>query len=272
MPIDRNPQAEPMAHESMVRNLTAQAEAIWPQERELVRRYPLPRAARILDLGCGTGEIVLRLAEEFAEASVLGVDLHQPHLDVARERCRRHGRRIEFRRGDAFALELPERSFDLVLCRHMLQAVPEPWRVLEQIRRVAKPGGVVHLAAEDYGMIHFHPCTIDAERFFREGPMAFGARTGTDLRSGRKAFTWLRQLGFHDARVDYVMVDTVRVPRAILVAIFEAWRDGYAEIIAANTDQPRAEVAAGFDAIVASLRDPDSYGVWQLPIVSGRAP
>ncbi len=60
---DLNPQAKQMADESMVRTLDAQARAIWPQEVELFRRYSLPSEARILDAGCGTGEISSRLAE-----------------------------------------------------------------------------------------------------------------------------------------------------------------------------------------------------------------
>jgi len=54
---DLNPQREQMAHESMVRTLAAQFEAIWPQERPLVERHGLSGAVRVLDAGCGTGTI-----------------------------------------------------------------------------------------------------------------------------------------------------------------------------------------------------------------------
>lgn len=72
---DLNPQAKQMADESMVRNLDAQARAIWPQEMELIRRYALPPEPHILDAGCGTGEISSRLAEMFPKAVVLGIDI-----------------------------------------------------------------------------------------------------------------------------------------------------------------------------------------------------
>ena len=99
-----SPQAEQMADESMVRNLAAQAEAIWPQESQLFSRYHLPEGARILDLGCGTGEISLRLAELFPTAQVTGVDLEEAHLRRARERCAALGVRVRFQAGDALAL------------------------------------------------------------------------------------------------------------------------------------------------------------------------
>ena len=83
---DLNPQAKQMADESMVRNLSAQAQAIWPQEVPLLRRYALPSEPRILDAGCGTGEASSRLAELFPRASVLGVDIVDSHLELARTR------------------------------------------------------------------------------------------------------------------------------------------------------------------------------------------
>src|SRR6266540_7052660 len=83
---DLNPQSKQMADESMVRTLDAQARAIWPQEVELIRRYGLGPEIRILDAGCGTGEAASRLAEMFPRASVLGVDILDPHLDEARRR------------------------------------------------------------------------------------------------------------------------------------------------------------------------------------------
>ena len=83
---DLNPQAKMMADESMVRNLDAQARAIWPQEVGLFRRYGLPEEARILDAGCGTGEAASRLAELFPRARVLGVDILDKSLELARSR------------------------------------------------------------------------------------------------------------------------------------------------------------------------------------------
>jgi len=261
-----------MAHESMVRTLAAQAEAIWPQERPLLARYGLPQHARVLDVGCGTGEILWRMAAEHPGFDLTGIDVHEPHLELARRRAEGLDGRLRFRVGDAYALDLPDDSFDLVLCRHVLQAVPEPERIMAEMARVARPGGVLHLVVEDYGMIHCHPCAVDADRFWREGPITLGQRTGTDLMIGRSAFSRLTALGLDDVRVDYVVVDTQRVARELLATVFVAWRDGYTEIIARHTRFSVDEVRASFDAIIASFRDPHAYGVWLLPVVSARVP
>ena len=62
--LDPNPQAAQMAHESMVRNLERQAEAIWPQESRFLDRYHLAPGKCVVDVGCGTGEIAWRLAAQ----------------------------------------------------------------------------------------------------------------------------------------------------------------------------------------------------------------
>ena len=62
MSHEHNPQAAQMGDASMLRTLDFQAQAIWPQESALFARYGLTGALRILDLGCGSGEITRRLA------------------------------------------------------------------------------------------------------------------------------------------------------------------------------------------------------------------
>ncbi len=261
-----------MADESMVKNLAAQAEAIWPQERELVASYGLAGQLRILDLACGTGEITARLAEMFPEAELVGVDLHEAHLDRARTRCAFAGSRVRLLRGDAFALELPADEFDLAVCRHLVQAVPEPERVAAELARVTKPGGRPHFVAEDYGMMHFFPTHTDIDRFWVDGPTEFASRTGSDLRIGRKLVTILRGLGLEQLRVDYVVVDTLRVPVETFAAIWTAWRDGYSEAIAGETRFTLDEVHERFDDMLAAIRDPGGYAVWLLPVVSAVRP
>src|SRR5437868_2912003 len=110
---ENSPQAKEMAHESMVRNLAAQIEAIWPQEEPIFARNAPRAAASILDVGCGTGELAPRLLERFPGASYLGVDLEEPHLERARARCAAFGARARFERGDALELPCRDGQFEL---------------------------------------------------------------------------------------------------------------------------------------------------------------
>jgi len=267
---DLNPQAKQMADESMVRNLAAQALAIWPQEVELIRRYGLSDDLHILDAGCGTGEISSRLADLFSRARVLGVDILDQHLDVARSRYARFAPRLTFEHRSLFELGLPDRTFDLTVCRHVLQSIPHAERALAELMRVTKRGGRLHVIAEDYGMLQFQKGPLDPTEFWAEAPRKFGHATGTDLFIGRNIFGLLAALGARDIAIDYVIVDTLRVPRATFAAIIEAWRDGYAEDTAAATRFSHAEVLAYFNQMIANINDPQGYAVWFVPVVSAR--
>ncbi len=263
-----NPQAEQMADESMVRTLAAQAECIWPQERLLFERYGLADDCRVLDAGCGTGEISSRLAAMLPRAMVLGVDVLDVHLERARRRHHQLAPRLTFENRSIFELGLPERSFDLVVCRHVLQSIPYPERALAELVRVTRPGGRLHVIAEDYGMIHFQPRQLDSDDLWEVAPKEFGRATATDLRLGRRAYSLLRNLGLREITVDYVVVDTVRAPRPAFAAIWTAWRDGFVEPIGRYTRVSEADARAQFDDMIATIEDPDGYGVWFVPVLA----
>ena len=254
-----------MADESMVRNLAAQAEAIWPQEEPIVDRHPIGSGAA-LDVGCGTGEITARLAAKYPDATFVGVDLEEPHLERARTRCAELGARVRFQTADALHLPFDDGAFDFVVCRHVLQAVSDPLQLLAEIRRVLRSGGRTHLIAEDYGMLYCHPTELDADDFWQVVPRRFEKAVGCDLHVGRKTFTMLHDLGFRDVRVDYLVVDTLRVPREIFARIWEAWRDGYTDSIGEHGGMPREEVERRWREMIDCVRDPRGYALWQIPL------
>lgn len=272
---NRNPQAEQMGDESMARNLAYQAEAIWPQELPLFDRYGLSGALRILDLGCGTGQITRRLAERYPQSTLLGIDILEGNLALARRDSAEFGERIIYAQGDAFALQLDDAAFDLVVCRHMSQAVPDFPSVLREITRVLKPGGWLHLLTEDYAMLHLpanDASGFDPDRFWLDIAIAFLHSIGCDGRIGRHSPALLQQAGYQNIAMDYAVVDTLRVPRATFAGIIKAWRDGYAQPLADASGRNVAEVLADFDRMITAIETPPQYAVWQVPIASARKP
>ena len=258
-----------MADESMVRNLAAQAEAIWPQEEPIFDRHPFGRAD-VIDIGCGTGEITARLAAKYPQASLTGVDLEQAHLERARARCSAFGSRVRFEVGDALALRFDDATFDVAVCRHLVQAVPDASRVFGEMKRILRPGGRMHVIAEDYGMLWCHPTRLDADGFWQRLPPRYAAAIGCDLHIGRKTFTVLHDLGMEDIAVDYIPVDTVRVPRETFARIWEAWRDGYTDAMAQHCGVTREELDERWREMIDCVRDPRGYALWQVPVWTAR--
>lgn len=270
---DLNPHGKQMADESMVRNLDAQARAIWPQELPLLRRYDLPEECLILDAGCGTGEGSWRLADLFPRARVLGVDILDQSLDLARSRhAARFAPRLSFENQSIYELRAADGTYDLTVNRHVLHSIPHPERVLAELKRVTKRGGWLHLIPEDYGMLHFHRAALDPRDFWHDGTSHFSAATSTDLFIGRHTYQILVDLGLADIQIEYIVVDTLRVPRETFAEIITAWRDGYVDPIAEHTRFTAEEATAYFDQMIADIRHPRRYAVWMVPVVSARVP
>ncbi len=269
MATDLSPQKQHMSDESMVRTLAAQTEAIWPQERALVLSYRLPASAEVLDVGSGTGEFTVRLAQLLPQARLLGIEILPQHVAYARQQHARFAPRLDFKTGDAFALDFPDAQFDFVACRHVLQSVPEPQRVITELIRVTRPGGRLHLLAEDYGMIHAYPTRREMDGFWQRAMAGFVKAMQVDPRIGRRAWTELQLRGVRKLAVHYITVDTLRVPRATMAGIFEAWRDGYANTVAELAGMPAEEARAGFTNMIDCIRNPHGYAVWHVPVVTG---
>lgn len=102
------------------------------------------RGSRVLDLASGRGEPAIRAAHRAgSEGYVLGIDLYEGLLDMARERAQREGvANLELRAGDARELDdVPEASFDAVTCRWGLMYMHDPVAVLTKARRALAPSG-----------------------------------------------------------------------------------------------------------------------------------
>jgi ubiquinone/menaquinone biosynthesis C-methylase UbiE len=268
--MELNPQARQMADESMVRNLDAQARAIWPQEAPLFETYDLPDEPSILDAGCGTGEISSRVAELFPRSRVLGVDIIDEHLELAQTRYARLAPRLRFEHQSVFALDARDASFDLTICRHVLHSIPHADRVVAELVRVTRPGGYLHLIPEDYGMLHFGHAAMNPSDFWHQVPAAMGPATGVDLFVGRNMYAILRDLGLERITADYIVVDTLRVERETFASILQAWRDGYAASIGEVTAFDEATARGYFDQMIGNVRDPRGYAVWFVPVYSAR--
>lgn len=103
----------------------------------------LPRGRlRILDVGCGTGELSLLLAG--MGHKVTGIDLSDEMLSVAISKAKASRLRAQFVTGDAESLNFDDESFDAVINRHLLWTLPHPDSALREWKRVlTKVGRVI---------------------------------------------------------------------------------------------------------------------------------
>jgi SAM-dependent methyltransferase len=109
----------------------------------LERLDPQP-GERVLDLACGTGAVPELVAAKGIE--VVGVDLAPALIEQAKELADERGLDIDYRVGDAEALDLEDASFDVVTSTCGVMFAPDHAAVAKELARVTKPGGHIGLA------------------------------------------------------------------------------------------------------------------------------
>lgn len=128
---------------------------------ELLRQAAIEGNHRVLDIGCGTGTLVIAIKQRFPAAEITGIDPDPKALARARQKAERAGVAVRFEQGFAGELPFGDGSFDRVLSSFMFHHLPAEQRekVLRQVRRVLAPGGSLHLADFTHPEHHAHGLT-----------------------------------------------------------------------------------------------------------------
>jgi SAM-dependent methyltransferase len=170
-----------------------------------VLRAHQPRGS-VLDLGCGSGWTSLLLAH--AGWDVLGVDISEPMIAIARARAARAGVPASFAVADMEELDLPRRNFDAVLLFDALHHCPDNARVLGRACQHLRPGG--HLLLLEPSWLHRYSPHARAHAR-RYGVTELGFSRGYLRRS-------LRRAGFTRVRNFYDPGPAYRGPAGLLLA------------------------------------------------------
>ena len=112
--------------------------------RAAVERAGGPATARLLDIGCGTGEFLREVKRNYPRLAVTGLDLSAPYLAVARRQLARWSR-VALIEGAGERMPFADAEFDIVSCIYLFHELPGPVRraVAGEITRTLKPGGVL---------------------------------------------------------------------------------------------------------------------------------
>ena len=182
----------------------------------LIARRPPPDAARVLDLGCGFGDMTCQLAEKLAPSggTAVGVDVAQNFVEASTRAARETGaKNLSFFRADVQVDEL-RGPYDAAYSRFGVQFFRSPVAALRNIKRSLKPGGslacVVWRKREDNPWLHVPELCVRALISPQEetadeptcGPGPFSMR-GPDLVSDQLKAGGFSEIGFerHDAEL-----------------------------------------------------------------------
>jgi ubiquinone/menaquinone biosynthesis methyltransferase len=125
-------------YDFVTRALSFWHDAAW--KRHLVAALPANESPLCIDLACGTGDITFLLARRYPQGTVVGVDITEPMLDLARSRndspC------TSFLNQDMSHLDSRDASVDIVTGGYALRNAPDLSQTVREIARVLKPGGI----------------------------------------------------------------------------------------------------------------------------------
>ncbi|MEV6303240.1 class I SAM-dependent methyltransferase [Actinoplanes sp. NPDC051861] len=114
---------------------------------ELLDRANIEPGHRVLEIGCGPGDLLLAQAARASGVHLMGIDPDPAALRRAKRKARRARAEIKFERAYARSLPVPDRSVDRVLSSLMIHHLDpaETASAVAEIRRVLRPGGEVHI-------------------------------------------------------------------------------------------------------------------------------
>lgn len=146
----------------------------------------------VLDVGCGTGDLLRLLAPLVAPGRAVGIDLSETMIAEANSRSESTFANLVFARGDIFDLQFQDGAFDRVTANQVLVHLPNPWAALAEMCRVLAPDGAISITEMDWG-------TMVVESSHRELSRRFTELTCEGLRNGlisRELSGRLSGLGF----------------------------------------------------------------------------
>jgi len=233
------------------------------QMLDLARIQP---GQRILDVAAGAGEPAVSAAERVgASGHVLATDISEGIVELARQVARERGLgQVETRAMDGEKLDLPDASFDAVLCRLGLMYMPHPVTALSEWRRVLRAGGRVAVAVfstperNSWGAI---PASIIRRRAQlpppvpgQPGPFSLGA---PGVLEGL-----FRQAGFADAEIRAVPVPHRATSAAEYVRVA---REAFGGFNAMMAHLPAEERESVWNEVEGSMRSFESPGGFEVP-------
>lgn len=216
----------------------------------------------VVDFGCGPGGLSIELARRVGPTGrVLALDINPSFLERTRALAAAEGvaDRIDTRLLDGDAVPLEAGSVDRVVCKNVLEYVPDPAKTVAEFRRVLRPGGIAHVSDSDWGAVIVEP-DGGFERIMSAAAIAF--RTP---RIGRRLYSLFRDAGLDEVRVQMLASpDTVGALLPVLQNMA-----GYART---SGQLAEAEIDAFLREVEAAVERGRYLAVLPQFLVTGRAP
>ncbi|MDJ0847248.1 MAG: methyltransferase domain-containing protein [Myxococcota bacterium] len=187
-----------------------------PEQEVLIAPARVGEGQTVLDFGAGPGHLAVELARRVgASGHVHGVDINRDFVERSRARAEAAGLadRLHFHHVAGETLPFEDGAMDRILCKNVLEYVPDLDATLGELHRVQRPGGLLHAIDSDWGFVVVEPWAPEVVvEFFAAAAHAF-----REPNIGRKLPAALQRAGYGDVEVAVQpIVDQTGLTRAVL--------------------------------------------------------
>lgn len=266
----RNPELE---------RLQAQGDVVTGMVERVLPSFDRPRG-QYIDLGCGAGDWVLRMAKEYPQADrIIGIDIFSEAVQYANAEARTQQKEVEFYTGNIMKPQpYPENTFDLVNARFLAGVIPadeEHWPAfVRECYRICKPGGWLQLTEPELSSVRGAP----AMHRMTEAEMRVLHRLGKTFAETEMAVSpmlkkFVQGAGFTDVKYHAYAIDfSAGTPAHHAMA-----KDG---LMVATLLKPllirelgsEEEFERTYTQMEEELNDPNFRALWLLVRITGRKP
>jgi SAM-dependent methyltransferase len=178
----------------------------WPTTSALLERVGVAASSRCLDMGCGGGDVTVALARLAPDGFVVGADMDEIKLDVARREAADAGlANVDYRVLDVMQPPSDDEQFDLIYMRFLLTHLPDPSLALTQVCARLAPGGALVVEDIDFTGSFCHPDNAAFWRYVQLYTDAVIGRGG-DPNIGKRLPSLLRATGLAHPQMNVVQV------------------------------------------------------------------
>ena len=221
------------------------ASSRWPDTSALFARAGLSSGMRCIDLGCGGGEVTMKMASLVAPmGSVVGLDMDSVKLGLAKKAAKERGvTNVEFRRLPVQEWDEPG-YYDAAYTRFLLQHLSQPVALLRRMWAALRPGGLLIVEDADFGGLSSYPVNSGLRFFLRAYSRMIELRGG-DHAVGRKLYSYFLEAGIPSPSMSLVgSVHYEGEEKTLPLSTLEATADSIVSEGIASRDQVAAAIAS----------------------------
>ncbi len=184
-----------------IERLKAQVDLFWNEEKKNYENHGLRDGLRVLECGSGPGCLILKLSQNYPGSNIHSLEIDPVLMRHQREYLKKNGiKNVELHEGSIYGNSLPEKFFDIIISRLVLEHLPDPIKALKNMRGLLNDDGRLIIVDNDFDFhLRTFPNIPELETMYK-AYCRLRVDEGGNPRIGRELPVLFKNAGFADLR------------------------------------------------------------------------